>query len=76
MEGESKKLGLFEGYVDIFRGIPFAAPPKTLEDPEPHPGWDGKVQLLNAFLLGFYSCFSLFDLMHTGYIETYYSDWS
>ncbi|XP_027733669.1 bile salt-activated lipase-like [Empidonax traillii] len=41
VEGESKKLGLFGSYVDIFRGIPFAAPPKTLQDPEPHPGWDG-----------------------------------
>ncbi|KAM4889736.1 bile salt-activated lipase-like isoform 1-T4 [Sylvia borin] len=44
VEGESKKLGLFEGYVDIFRGIPFAAPPKTLEDPQPHPGWDGTLE--------------------------------
>ncbi|NXG45307.1 CEL lipase, partial [Psilopogon haemacephalus] len=41
VEGENKKLGLLEGSVDIFRGIPFAAPTKTLEDPEPHPGWDG-----------------------------------
>ncbi|KAM7003923.1 bile salt-activated lipase-like [Passerculus sandwichensis] len=44
VEGESKKLGLFGGYVDIFRGIPFAAPPKTLEDPQPHPGWDGTLE--------------------------------
>ncbi|NXX45373.1 CEL lipase, partial [Tricholaema leucomelas] len=41
VEGENKKLGLFEGYVDIFRGIPFAAPTKTLQDPQPHPGWEG-----------------------------------
>ncbi|XP_027528751.1 bile salt-activated lipase-like, partial [Neopelma chrysocephalum] len=41
VEGESKKLGLFGSYVDIFRGIPFAAPPNRLEDPQPHPGWDG-----------------------------------
>ncbi|NXU10189.1 CEL lipase, partial [Pardalotus punctatus] len=41
VEGESKKRGLFGGYVDIFRGIPFAAPPKRLEDPQPHPGWEG-----------------------------------
>ncbi|NXF90801.1 CEL lipase, partial [Eubucco bourcierii] len=41
VEGENKRLGLFEGYVDIFRGIPFAAPTKTLEDPQPHPGWEG-----------------------------------
>ncbi|XP_063209060.1 bile salt-activated lipase-like isoform X1 [Chroicocephalus ridibundus] len=44
VEGESKKLGLFGSYIDIFRGIPFAAPPKTLEDPRPHPGWDGTLQ--------------------------------
>ncbi|NWZ99898.1 CEL lipase, partial [Nesospiza acunhae] len=44
VEGESKKLGLFGGYIDIFRGIPFAAPPKTLEDPQPHPGWDGTLE--------------------------------
>ncbi|XP_066419069.1 bile salt-activated lipase-like [Molothrus aeneus] len=44
VEGESKKLGLFGNYVDIFRGIPFAAPPKTLEDPQPHPGWDGTLK--------------------------------
>ncbi|XP_054140474.1 bile salt-activated lipase-like [Melozone crissalis] len=44
VEGESKKLGLLGGYVDIFRGIPFAAPPKTLEDPQPHPGWDGTLK--------------------------------
>ncbi|NWU65083.1 CEL lipase, partial [Pterocles burchelli] len=44
VEGESKKLGLFGGYVDIFRGIPFAARPRTLQDPEPHPGWDGTLE--------------------------------
>ncbi|XP_050764066.1 bile salt-activated lipase-like isoform X3 [Gymnogyps californianus] len=44
VEGESKRLGLFGDYIDIFRGIPFAAPPKTLEDPQPHPGWDGTLQ--------------------------------
>ncbi|XP_058709760.1 bile salt-activated lipase-like isoform X3 [Poecile atricapillus] len=44
VEGESKKLGLFGSYVDIFRGIPFAAPTKTLEDPQPHPGWDGTLK--------------------------------
>ncbi|NWR45429.1 CEL lipase, partial [Regulus satrapa] len=44
VEGENKKLGLFRGSVDIFRGIPFAAPTKTLEDPQPHPGWDGTLK--------------------------------
>lgn len=42
MEGVNKKLGLLGGnYVDIFKGIPFAAPPKALEDPQRHPGWQG-----------------------------------
>ncbi|XP_053817767.1 bile salt-activated lipase-like [Vidua chalybeata] len=44
VEGESKKLGLFGSYIDIFKGIPFAAPPKRLEDPQPHPGWDGTLK--------------------------------
>ncbi|NXK36400.1 CEL lipase, partial [Piprites chloris] len=44
VEGENKKLGLFGSYVDIFRGIPFAAPPNRLEDPQPHPGWDGTLK--------------------------------
>lgn len=41
MEGVNKKLGLFGTYVDIFKGIPFAAPPKALENPQRHPGWQG-----------------------------------
>ncbi|NXI71264.1 CEL lipase, partial [Anseranas semipalmata] len=44
VEGENKRLGLFGDYIDIFRGIPFAAPPKTLEDPQPHPGWEGTLK--------------------------------
>ncbi|KAM6117734.1 bile salt-activated lipase-like isoform 3-T9 [Phoenicopterus ruber ruber] len=44
VEGENKRLGLFGNYIDIFKGIPFAAPPKPLEDPQPHPGWDGTLQ--------------------------------
>lgn len=62
VEGENKRLGLFGDYVDIFRGIPFAAPPKTLEDPKPHPGWDGEIQILNAFGLGFF-IFASFSLV-------------
>lgn len=53
VEGESKRLGLFGDYIDIFRGIPFAAPPRRLEDPQPHPGWQGKIQLLNTSGFGF-----------------------
>lgn len=41
MEGVNKKLSLFGNYVDIFRGIPFAAVPRPLENPERHPGWQG-----------------------------------
>lgn len=41
MEGVNKKLGLFGNYVDIFKGIPYAAAPKPLENPQRHPGWQG-----------------------------------
>ncbi|XP_059514392.1 bile salt-activated lipase-like [Myotis daubentonii] len=47
VEGVNKKLG-FLGIggrsVDIFKGIPFAAPPKALENPQPHPGWQGTLK--------------------------------
>ncbi|KAH1179289.1 hypothetical protein KIL84_021872 [Mauremys mutica] len=44
VEGVNKRLSLFGDYVDIFRGIPFAAPPKHFEDPQQHPGWDGTLK--------------------------------
>ncbi|XP_037348881.1 bile salt-activated lipase [Talpa occidentalis] len=44
VEGVNKKLGLFGDYVDVFKGIPYAAPPKPLEKPERHPGWQGTLQ--------------------------------
>nr|XP_004485292.3 bile salt-activated lipase [Dasypus novemcinctus] len=44
VEGVNKKLGLFGDYVDIFKGIPFAAPPKALENPQKHPGWQGTLK--------------------------------
>ncbi|XP_058380384.1 bile salt-activated lipase [Diceros bicornis minor] len=44
VEGVNKKLGLFGDYVDIFKGIPFAAPTKTLENPQEHPGWKGTLK--------------------------------
>lgn len=44
MEGVNKKLSLFGNYVDIFKGIPFAAPPKALENPQRHPGWQGTLK--------------------------------
>lgn len=42
VEGINKQLGLFGDYVDIFKGIPFATPTKALENPQPHPGWEGR----------------------------------
>ncbi|XP_077918106.1 bile salt-activated lipase [Halichoerus grypus] len=44
VEGVNKKLSLFGDYVDIFKGIPFAAPPKALENPQRHPGWQGTLK--------------------------------
>ncbi|XP_036185130.1 LOW QUALITY PROTEIN: bile salt-activated lipase-like [Myotis myotis] len=47
VEGVNKKLGLFGiggRSVDVFQGIPFAAPPKALENPQPHPGWQGTLK--------------------------------
>ncbi|XP_045702291.1 bile salt-activated lipase-like [Phyllostomus hastatus] len=44
VEGVNKKLGLFGSYVDIFKGIPFAAAPKPLENPQRHPGWQGTLK--------------------------------
>ncbi|XP_054582939.1 bile salt-activated lipase [Eptesicus fuscus] len=45
VEGVNKKLGLLGGNsVDIFRGIPFAAPPKALENAQRHPGWQGTLK--------------------------------
>ncbi|XP_072096789.1 bile salt-activated lipase-like [Mobula birostris] len=38
VEGTYKRNGRFAS-VDIFKGIPFAAPPKRFEKAEPHPGW-------------------------------------
>ncbi|XP_027725445.1 bile salt-activated lipase [Vombatus ursinus] len=44
VEGVNKKLSLFGDSVDIFRGIPYAAAPKTLEIPKRHPGWQGTLK--------------------------------
>ncbi|XP_016407405.1 bile salt-activated lipase-like [Sinocyclocheilus rhinocerous] len=40
VQGKSHSVGLFR-YMDVFKGIPFAATPGRLEKPVPHPGWDG-----------------------------------
>ncbi|KAG8546446.1 hypothetical protein GDO81_018900 [Engystomops pustulosus] len=44
VEGTSKRIGLINPtYVDVYKGIPFAAPPKILQKAERHPGWPGTV---------------------------------
>ncbi|XP_073680825.1 bile salt-activated lipase-like [Garra rufa] len=40
VQGRSHSVGLLR-YMDVFKGIPFAAPPGRLQKPVPHPGWDG-----------------------------------
>ncbi|XP_043914762.1 bile salt-activated lipase-like [Protopterus annectens] len=40
VEGENNRVGLFAS-IDVFKGIPFAAPPGRFEDPKLHPGWTG-----------------------------------
>ncbi|XP_063288577.1 bile salt-activated lipase [Pelobates fuscus] len=45
VEGTSKKIGIISpDYIDIFKGIPFAAPPNVLEKAGPHPGWSGTLK--------------------------------
>ncbi|XP_072488925.1 bile salt-activated lipase [Notamacropus eugenii] len=44
VEGVNKKLNLLGDSVDIFKGIPYAAPPKALEIAERHPGWQGTLK--------------------------------
>uniref|UniRef100_A0A3Q2D7P8 Carboxylic ester hydrolase n=1 Tax=Cyprinodon variegatus TaxID=28743 RepID=A0A3Q2D7P8_CYPVA len=39
VQGENIKIAT-NRYMDVFRGIPFAAVPKRLEKPTPHQGWD------------------------------------
>lgn len=40
VQGKSYSVGLSR-WVDVFLGIPFAAPPGRLAKPVAHPGWDG-----------------------------------
>ncbi|XP_050949965.1 carboxyl ester lipase, tandem duplicate 2 isoform X2 [Labeo rohita] len=40
VQGRNLLIGYFR-YMDVFKGIPFAAPPDILQKPVPHPGWDG-----------------------------------
>ncbi|XP_038124300.1 bile salt-activated lipase-like isoform X1 [Cyprinodon tularosa] len=43
VQGENIKIAT-NRYMDVFRGIPFAAIPKRLEKPTPHQGWDGTLK--------------------------------
>nr|QGW67275.1 bile-salt activated lipase [Rhamdia quelen] len=40
VEGKNHGVGLFR-YMDVFKGIPFAAQPGRFQKPTPHPGWNG-----------------------------------
>ncbi|XP_066502254.1 carboxyl ester lipase, tandem duplicate 2 [Hoplias malabaricus] len=40
VQGANHGVGLFR-YMDVFKGIPFAAPPGRFQKPLPHPGWTG-----------------------------------
>ncbi|XP_022532354.2 carboxyl ester lipase, tandem duplicate 2 [Astyanax mexicanus] len=40
VEGKNNGVGLFR-YMDVFKGVPFAAPPGRFQKPVPHPGWTG-----------------------------------
>ncbi|XP_075434905.1 bile salt-activated lipase [Ascaphus truei] len=45
VEGTNKKIGILNpDYIDIFKGIPFAAPPNVLEKAGKHPGWSGTLK--------------------------------
>ncbi|KAA0719842.1 Bile salt-activated lipase [Triplophysa tibetana] len=44
VEGSHQNTGLFR-YVDVFKGIPFAAPPGRFQKPVRHPGWDGVLKV-------------------------------
>ncbi|XP_051537465.1 bile salt-activated lipase-like [Myxocyprinus asiaticus] len=40
VQGKNNGVGLLR-YMDVFKGIPFAATPGRFQKPVPHPGWDG-----------------------------------
>ncbi|XP_061434640.1 bile salt-activated lipase-like [Lethenteron reissneri] len=46
VEGRCVSTGLLSS-VDVFKGIPFAAPPRPFSKPEPHPGWGGTLKAYN-----------------------------
>ncbi|XP_073496753.1 bile salt-activated lipase-like [Phyllobates terribilis] len=48
VEGTNKKIGIISpSFLDIYKGIPFAAPPRILEKAEKHPGWSGTLKAKN-----------------------------
>ncbi|KAM9324308.1 bile salt-activated lipase [Gastrophryne carolinensis] len=45
VEGTKRQIGILNpSYIDVFKGIPFAAPPRILEKAERHPGWSGTLK--------------------------------
>ncbi|XP_069603710.1 bile salt-activated lipase-like [Ranitomeya imitator] len=45
VEGTNKRIGIISpSFLDIFKGIPFAAPPQILQKAEKHPGWSGTLK--------------------------------
>ncbi|KAM4019018.1 bile salt-activated lipase [Anomaloglossus baeobatrachus] len=48
VEGTNKRIGIISpSFLDIYKGIPFAAPPRILEKAERHPGWSGTLKANN-----------------------------
>ncbi|XP_029024966.1 bile salt-activated lipase-like [Betta splendens] len=40
VQGKNVRLGIGR-HMDVFRGVPYAAPPGAFQKPTRHPGWDG-----------------------------------
>lgn len=49
VEGKNHIMLPFVRYMDVFKGIPFAAQPGRFEKPVPHPGWSGAYTHLSYF---------------------------
>ncbi|KAI5091487.1 carboxyl ester lipase, tandem duplicate 2 precursor [Silurus meridionalis] len=46
VEGKNHGVGLFR-YMDVFKGVPFAAQPVRFQKPTPHPGWNGVLKAVD-----------------------------
>ncbi|XP_068104103.1 bile salt-activated lipase-like [Hyperolius riggenbachi] len=45
VEGNNKRIGIINpSFIDVFKGIPFAAQPRMLEKAQTHPGWSGTLK--------------------------------